>query len=81
MSNQIISETPNYAIVIVEVKSDITPEGRDRIYAVVNKDSSVIEARNSVLPIALQNLKTLQAALEAVTKGEDVTDGTGPILQ
>jgi hypothetical protein len=62
-----IAETADYGVVLDRVKSNITLEGTDDVYCVVNRQYSVVEVRCYTLPEALASLQQIQQALDAIT--------------
>lgn len=67
MRNKVIAEHGLYAVKIEKVKSQLTLDGTDEIYVVVNKETKVVEGRAATLPDALGFMRGLMIHYERLT--------------
>lgn len=70
-----LAETFNYAIRVEKVKSQLTLDGMDDIYAIFNKETGVVEGRGATLPDALGFMHSVQMGYDSITK--QVANETG----
>lgn len=61
-----IAETEDYGVYVMEIQSTTAADGRDLVYAVVNKKHGVVEGRHHLLPAMLEFVQELQANLDKV---------------
>lgn len=76
MSEKVLAETSLYKVVIERVKSQLTLNGMDDVYAVVNKETGVVEGRSATLPEALGFLHGVQGHYEAVIKAAEPNENS-----
>ena len=67
-TSKVWGETPMYRIVVEKVKSQLTLDGMDDIYAIVNKETGVVEGRGATLPDALGFMHSVQIGYERILK-------------
>lgn len=67
-TNRIIAEHGLYKIVVEKVKSQLTLDGTDEVYAIENKETGVVEGRGATLPEALSFMHQLQLGYDNITK-------------
>lgn len=67
-SKKVIAEHGLYIIQVEKVKSQMTLDGTDDIYAVINKDTGVVEGRGATLPDALGFMYSVQLSYENLLK-------------
>jgi hypothetical protein len=67
-SSKVLAETPLYKITIEQVKSQLTLNGTDEIYAITNKETGVVEGRGATLPDALGFMHSVQIGYENIIK-------------
>jgi hypothetical protein len=65
---KILAETLMYKIIIERVKSQLTLDGTDDIYAITNKETGVVEGRGATLPDALGFMHSVQLGYDNITK-------------
>ena len=66
-----VAQTADYALIIDVIQSNVSLDGRDQVYGLLNKKTKVIEERIAVLAGALREMELLQAALDAVHGKQD----------
>jgi hypothetical protein len=62
-----VAETVDYGVTLDRVKSNVTLDGTDDVYSIVNKQYEVVEVRCYTLPEVLASLQQIQQALDAIT--------------
>lgn len=67
-TSKVLAETGLYRIVVERVKSQLTIDGTDEIYAIVNKETGVVEGRGATLPDALGFMHSVQIGYDNITK-------------
>jgi len=67
-TSKVLAETALYKIVIEKVKSQLTLDGMDDIYAIINKETGVVEGRGATLPDALGFMHSVQIGYERIIK-------------
>lgn len=68
MTSKVLAETPLYKVVVERVKSQLTLDGTDEIYAITNKETGVVEGRGATLPDALGFMHSVQIGYENIIK-------------
>jgi hypothetical protein len=72
-TSKLLAETMLYAIRLEKVKSQLTLDGMDEIYAIFNKETGVVEGRGATLPDALGFMHSVQIGYDNIMK--QVTSG------
>jgi hypothetical protein len=73
---KIVAETATYKVTVETVKSSVTLIGSDDVYAIVNKETGVVEGRAGNLPDALGYLHNIQNGYEAILANAAGTPNT-----
>jgi hypothetical protein len=65
---KVLAEERCYKIIVESVKSQLTLNGMDDLYAIVNKETGVVEGRGATLPDALSFMHSVQAGYDNVLR-------------
>lgn len=67
-SRKVLAETVTYYVTTETVKSPMTLSGEDDVYAVVNKETGVVEGRTATLPEAMNYMSNVQTSYDTMSK-------------